>query len=120
MSSSSAGMVILEFRLVGARRHFAALDEAIRTTQFIRNKCVRLWHDARGTPPADLNKYCRAVTGHRGARNGATPEVRVDEQRYCRECVALYTEEREWINMNWPMSKYCPACRKKKWPGKYG
>ena len=34
-------MVILEFRLVGKRRQYAALDEAIRTTQFIRNKCVR-------------------------------------------------------------------------------
>jgi putative transposase len=54
-------MIILEFRLVGARRQYVALDEAIRTTQFIRNKCVRLWQDVPGTTPADLNKYCRVL-----------------------------------------------------------
>jgi hypothetical protein len=30
-------MISLESRLVGARRHFVALDEASRNTQFIRN-----------------------------------------------------------------------------------
>jgi hypothetical protein len=35
-------MTILEYGLVGARRQYAALDEAIRTTQLIRNKCLRL------------------------------------------------------------------------------
>ena len=48
-------MIIREFRLVGARRQSAALDEAIRITQFIRNKCLWLWQDVRGTAPADLN-----------------------------------------------------------------
>ena len=54
-------MVILEFKLKGKQRQYTALDEAIRTTQFIRNKCVRLWQDAPGTTPADLNKYCRVL-----------------------------------------------------------
>ena len=44
-------MVIVEFRLVGKPRQYAALDEAIRTTQFIRNKCVRYWQDTRGVTP---------------------------------------------------------------------
>jgi putative transposase len=51
-------MVTLEFRLVGKPRQYAALDEAIRTTQFIRNKCVRYWQDTRDVKPYDLNKYC--------------------------------------------------------------
>ena len=51
-------MVTLEFRLVGKPRQYRALDEAIRTTQFIRNKCVRYWQDTRGVTPYDLNKYC--------------------------------------------------------------
>src|SRR5919199_3366631 len=51
-------MVILEFRLVGKPRQYAALNEAIRTTQFIRNKCVRYWQDTRDVTPYDLNKYC--------------------------------------------------------------
>jgi putative transposase len=51
-------MVILEFKLVGKPRQYAALDEAIRMTQFIRNKCVRYWQDTRDVTPYDLNKYC--------------------------------------------------------------
>jgi putative transposase len=54
-------MVALEFRLVGKRRQYAALDEGIRTTQFIRNKCVRYWQDTRDVTPYDLNKYCTVL-----------------------------------------------------------
>ena len=42
-------------------RHYRALDEAIRTTQFIRNKCVRYWQDTGGVTPYDLNKYCAVL-----------------------------------------------------------
>jgi putative transposase len=51
-------MLMLEFKLAGTSGQYRALDEAIRTTQFIRNKCVRYWQDTRGTTPSDLNKYC--------------------------------------------------------------
>jgi len=54
-------MIVLEFKLTGATRQYAALDEAIRTTQFIRNKCVRKWRDERGVKPYDLNKYCAVL-----------------------------------------------------------
>jgi len=54
-------MIVLEFKLVGAARQYAALDEAIRTTQFVRNKCVRKWCDERGVKPYDLNKYCAVL-----------------------------------------------------------
>jgi hypothetical protein len=58
-------MVILEFRLVGKPRQFRAIDEAIHTTQFIRNKCVRYWQETRGTTPCDLNKYCAILERRR-------------------------------------------------------
>jgi putative transposase len=54
-------MIILEFRLAGKPRQFNAIDETIRTTQFIRNKCVRYWQDTRGIKPYDLNKYCASL-----------------------------------------------------------
>jgi putative transposase len=37
------------------------LDEAIRTTQFIRNKCLRLWDDGWSIPLDELNRYCRIL-----------------------------------------------------------
>ena len=51
-------MIILDFRLRGKPRQFSAIDEAIRATQFVRNKCVRYWQDTHGVKPYDLNKYC--------------------------------------------------------------
>jgi hypothetical protein len=52
-------MIIVEFRLVGKPRQYRALDEAIRTTQSLQDKCVRYWQDTRGVTPYDLNKYWR-------------------------------------------------------------
>ena len=49
-------MLILEFKLVGKPRQYDAIDEAMRTTQFIRNKCVRYWQDTQGVKLYDLNK----------------------------------------------------------------
>ncbi len=34
--------------LDGSKTQYAALDEAIRIVQFIRNKCLRVWMDERG------------------------------------------------------------------------
>ena len=41
-------MLLYEYKLRLSRAQAAAIDEAIRTTQFIRNKALRLWMDGRG------------------------------------------------------------------------
>jgi putative transposase len=51
-------MLMPECKRAGTSGQYQAIDEAIRTTPFIRNKCVRYWQDTRGTTPSDLNKYC--------------------------------------------------------------
>lgn len=51
-------MLIYEFKLQGTTAQFQAIEEGIRVTQFVRNKCLRLWRDERSTKPYDLNKYC--------------------------------------------------------------
>ena len=38
-------MLIYEYKLDGAKAQYAAIDEAIRICQFIRNKCLRKWMD---------------------------------------------------------------------------
>lgn len=50
-------MLVLEYRAYGRQEQFRAVDEAIRTAQFIRNKCVRLWMDGRGVGKHDLSTY---------------------------------------------------------------
>ena len=51
-------MLILEFKTCGKAVQFTAIDEAIRVTQFIRNKSIRLWMDGSAKSCFDLNKYC--------------------------------------------------------------
>ncbi len=41
-------MLVLEFKTYGKSSQFKAVDEAIRTAQFIRNRCIRLWMDVKG------------------------------------------------------------------------
>jgi len=54
-------MLVLEFRAYGKTNQFAAVDEAIRTAKFIRNSCIRLWMDNKGTGKNDLQKYCAVL-----------------------------------------------------------
>jgi putative transposase len=51
-------MIVLETKLRGNPTQFALIDDAIRTAQFIRNKCVRYWMDNQGVGQYDLSKLC--------------------------------------------------------------
>ena len=54
-------MIVLEFKTYGKSRQSKAVDEAVRTAQFIRNSCIRLWMDSKGTGKNDLQKYCAVL-----------------------------------------------------------
>lgn len=54
-------MLVLEFKAYGKSKQFSAVDEALRTVQFIRNKALRFWMDGLGKSQYDLNKYCAVL-----------------------------------------------------------
>ena len=62
-------MKIYEFKLDASKKQCERIDEAIRTTQFIRNKCLDLWMAEGKKPKAlrksvgryDLNNYCKEL-----------------------------------------------------------
>ena len=54
-------MLVLEFKAYGKKIQYQAIDEAIRTGLFIRNKCLRLWMDTPKTGKYDLSKYCKTL-----------------------------------------------------------
>jgi putative transposase len=63
-------MLIYEYKLDGNKQQYAAIDEAIRVVQFIRNKCLRLWTapsggrsvpDGRRISKNDLQCYCAVL-----------------------------------------------------------
>jgi putative transposase len=54
-------MLVFEFKAYGKSNQFSAVDEAIKTVQFIRNKAIRLWMDGGAKSCYDLNKYCAVL-----------------------------------------------------------
>ena len=54
-------MLVFEFKAYGKSSQFAAVDEAIRTAQFVRNSCLRYWMDNKKIDKYDLNKYCAVL-----------------------------------------------------------
>jgi putative transposase len=54
-------MIVYEFKVKGKEAQYRAIDEAIRTSQFIQNKCLRHWMENIGLRQYDLNKYCAVL-----------------------------------------------------------
>jgi len=47
-------MLIYEYKLDATNVQYSAMDEAMKLTQFIRNKCVSLWISEHGISKNDL------------------------------------------------------------------
>jgi putative transposase len=56
-------MLVLEYKAVVSQKQKLAINEAIRTTQFIRNKAIRYWMDA--PKEAKLNRI--ALNNYKGS-----------------------------------------------------
>ena len=54
-------MIVLEFKTYGKASQFSAIDKALRSVWFVRNKALRFWMDGLGNTQSDLNKYCAVL-----------------------------------------------------------
>ena len=50
-------MLVMEYKAVVKKAQSKAIDEAIRTSQFVRNKVLRYWMDNRGIGKKELYQY---------------------------------------------------------------
>ena len=50
-------MFILEYKVKPVKAQIQAIEEAIRTTKFVRNKVLRHWMDNRGVGKTELFRY---------------------------------------------------------------
>ena len=69
-------MIVFEFKAKGTKQQYQKIDEAIRITQFIRNKCLRFWMDNQNVKYYDLNKYTAVL-----ASDGYYIQFCVDAER---------------------------------------
>ena len=96
-------MVLKEYKLAGTPKQYAAIDEAIRITQFIRNKCLRKWMDERGVSANDLQCYCAVLAKEYSFASLLNSQAR------------QVAADRAWS----AISRFYDNCREKK-PGKKG
>ncbi|NES68584.1 MAG: transposase [Okeania sp. SIO2D1] len=96
-------MIIYEFKVKAKPQQYKAIDEAIRTSQFIQNKCLRYWMDNKGVNKYDLNKHCKVLA---------------KEFSFASELNSMARQsaaERAWA----AISRFYDNCQKKR-PGKKG
>ena len=96
-------MRVLEFKAKGKTTQYSAIDEAIRTAQFVRNKCIRFWMDNRGVGQKELYR-------HNTALRAEFPNVRALNSHACQIAV-----ERAYS----AIARFYSNC-KKSIPGKKG
>ncbi|MBE9117132.1 transposase [Lusitaniella coriacea LEGE 07157] len=54
-------MLVLEAKVYANQAQYSAMDEAIRTAQFIRNKSLRYWMDNKGVGKYQLSAYSKVL-----------------------------------------------------------
>jgi putative transposase len=54
-------MIVLEFKAQGETTQYHAVDEAIRTAQFVRNKSIRFWMDNQGVGQKELYRQSKIL-----------------------------------------------------------
>jgi putative transposase len=96
-------MLLLEFKIRAKAEQYKAIDEAIRTAQFVQNKCLRYWMDNQKIGRYDLNKYCRVLAHNFGFADDLNSQARQS------------SAERAWS----AIARFYDNC-KKKVPGKKG
>lgn len=96
-------MIVLEFKAKGKTTQYAAIDEAIKTSQFVHNKCLRYWMDNRGVGQKELYR-------HNTALRAEYPFVKALNSHACQVAV-----ERAYT----AIAKFYDKC-KKQIPGKKG
>ncbi len=96
-------MLIFEFKVKAKKHQYEAIDEAIRTAQFVQNKCLRYWMDNQEVGRYDLNKYCRVLAHEFSFANALNSQARQS------------SAERAWS----AIARFYDNC-KKKIPGKKG
>ena len=96
-------MFVYEFKVNPKPAQIAAIDEAIRTAQFVRNKVLRYWMDNRGVGKTEMFRYNTRLRA----------EYQFVEDLNCHACQTAVERVLKAVN------RFYDNCKKQK-PGKKG
>ena len=85
-------MLTFEFKVYGKLAQFAKVDQAIRTAQFIQNKCLRFWMDNQGVSKYDLNKYTAVLAKEFPFANKLNSTARQASAERCWSAISRFYE----------------------------
>jgi len=68
-------MRVFEYKLAASKQQENRIDEAVKVTQFIRNKALRLWMDTNAKA-YDLNRYCAVLAKEYTFANALNSQAR--------------------------------------------
>ena len=85
-------MIIYEFKVKTKPAQGRAIDEAIRTAQFIQNKCLRYWMENIGVSKYDLNKYCAILASEFGFANELNSMARQASAERAWSAISRFTD----------------------------
>ena len=103
-------MIVLEYKIKAKQDQLQAIDEAIRTSQFVRNKALRYWMDNKGVSKYDLNKYCRVLAKEFAFANNLNSTARQSSAERAWSGIARFFDN---CKKNRPGKKRCdPASAK--------
>jgi putative transposase len=99
-------VLVIEYKAKGSKVQQQAIEEAIKTTQFIRNKCIKYWMDA----PKEDNINNSAISRYSTVLRTDFPIVAA-----LNSMAVQAAAERAWF----AISRFYDNCKKNK-PGKKG
>lgn len=83
-------MIVYEFKVKGKDKQYCAIDDAIRTSQFVRNKCLRYWMDNEKVSQYDLNKYSAVIAKEFTFANELNSTARQSSAERCWTSIANF------------------------------
>ena len=121
-------MFVIEYKIKAKQRQFQAIDEAIRTGQFVRNKALRYWMDNKGVNKYDLNKYCRILAKEYSFANNLNSTARQSSaerawagiSRFFDAARTRRSSRRDKLRKSSSTTSQLRCVRKKNIPGKKG
>ena len=96
-------MIVFEYKLDGTPTQYARIASSIRAYWVVRNKCLRLWMDMKGTTANDLQVYCSQLAKEFDFATKLNSQAR------------QASAERAWFSIQ----RFYTNCKTKK-PGKKG
>ncbi len=84
-------MRTLEYKLITDAKQRLLIGEALRTSQFIRNKALRLWFDDRRNKAFDLNRYCAVLAKEFPFASALNSQARQAAAERAAYAIARYT-----------------------------